>query len=254
MGEPSSNALETWLAKPNAETLVDLSGEDSGKALSALIDQNPAVAIRVLREVAKNKQWSSVLSGLSKEPLLKALVLVLQEEKKGKPRLTWWHLRPIGSFPLLKFSYLALLALPLISKFALFFGAQGYLRFFAALYFGSLSLALGNLIFDIFCPAIIKRFASPNDLYVHMLDVALKQQQCYPQDAWVGNLRHSRDAYNRESLSAPGLRYLSFTLYGFGALLFAYVFYERSALVLESLCGTQSPPWFCRWLLLLAPQ
>src|SRR5215472_3191197 len=85
--------------------------------------------------------------------------------------LNWWKLRSVGNLTILKVSYVALAAAPFLTKF------REIGRFLAlyddkvvlASFFGGIFLASANLIYDIFCPTVIKRFDSPNTLYKEIL-------------------------------------------------------------------------------------
>jgi len=149
-------------------------------------------------------------------------------------KIYWFFLRPFGQFPLLKVSYIALVAIPLASHFPPVFRFGGP-YFFPALYFGNLMVALASLLYDIFCPIIIKRFASRNDLYDKMLDIAAKQQQLYPADNWIGTLQHSDEAYKGAAMSGPIKAFLCFLFYLLGFVLLGYVIFERSTAVVRAM-------------------
>ena len=137
-------------------------------------------------------------------------------------------------------SYIALAAIPIISKIITYFNLRSEYLFFAALYFGSLFFAVGNLMYDLFCPIVIKRFASPNDLYDKMLDITAKQKTFYPDDEWDGSYEHSVSAYNKFNLSKPFFCHISALLYSIGILLLVFVLFERSKLVVNLLLENQN--------------
>ena len=244
MGSDDNKVLNEWIANPKGATLSGFSAEEALLAFESLLSAKPGTAIHVALSLGATENGRQVLSRLPVE-LLVRLIAVINEsthQEKTAPRITWWSLRPVGKFPLFKASYLALLAVPLITKLIALFNIQTNPLFFAALYFGNLSLALGNLLFDLFCPVLIKRFESPNDLYNQMLEITAKQQKCYPDDEWIGAINHSWAAYENQNLSRSAPRYLSAVFYGLGFLMLSYVIVERSIFVLNLFKGSTPLP------------
>jgi hypothetical protein len=222
---------KNWLRRPSVEGLLRLPKEDQPESLRALVRLNRNEAARLVVSLAKTDEGLGVVSTLEQ----RELVLIFAERDIGQAdrRVNWFALRPLGHFPLLKVSYLALIAIPLISHVPRLFNFAGP-YFFPAAYFGNLSLALASLLYDIFCPIIIKRFASANDLYSQMLDITAKQQNLYPDDQWVGNLDHSLTAYRREATSKPLLAYVCLAFYLIGFACLGYLIWERSVAVFEA--------------------
>src|SRR5687767_5738717 len=108
----------------------------------------------------------------------------------------WWTLKPVGKFPLLKVSYISLIALPFISSFQEFLDFLGLSRFIQfCTFFASFLLALANLAFDIGCPVIIRRFDSPNDLYRSMLEIKTFSHFNYPEDKFNATFDHCKNSY-----------------------------------------------------------
>lgn len=244
MGIDDNRRLNEWIASPKGATLSGFSEEETLQAFESLLSTKPGTAIQVALSLGATEKGRQVLSKLPVDLLVRFFSVINEstQEKKTAPWITWWSLRPVGKFPLFKVSYLALLAVPLISKLIALFNIQTNPLFFAALYFGNLSLALGNLLFDLFCPVLIKRFESPNDLYNQMLDITDKQQKCYPDDEWIGSISHSWAAYENQNLSRSIPCYLSAVLYGLGFLMLSYVIVERSIFVLNLFKGSTPAP------------
>ena len=105
----------------------------------------------------------------------------------------------------------------------------------ALAYFGSLALALANLVYDLFCPAIIKRFDSPNDMYHAMLKIADLSWNLYPEDSFDGSLKHCVSAYESQSNTLPKWRRICAWFFVLGACLIGLAIAMRSVSVLGAL-------------------
>src|SRR5262245_38504155 len=105
--------------------------------------------------------------------------------------MNWWKLRSVGNLKVLKVSYVVLVVIPLLSHYQKVIDFLGFKPWFlAAVFFGSLFLALANLVYDVACPTIVKRFASGNDLYEKMLSIKEKSAALYPTDTFDASLGH----------------------------------------------------------------
>jgi hypothetical protein len=150
--------------------------------------------------------------------------------------INWWSLRPVGNLFILKVSYPALILIPFISKYEEFAKLIGlYNWIILASFFGSLSLALANLLYDIFCPVLVKKFDSPNTLYKEMLHIKLDSLKCYPHDNFDATIDHCKDAYNGFSESKPVLGMACAMLYFFYLILFGLIFVDRVLVVVKSI-------------------
>jgi len=148
--------------------------------------------------------------------------------------MNWWKLRAVGNLKLLKVSYVVLGVIPLLSHYDKVVVRLGFKPWFlGAVFFASLFLALANLIYDIACPTIVKRFASPNDLYSEMLAIKEKSQKLYLTDKFDASHEHCISAYTNAANANPGARYLCLALFLSAGFLFAIIFGYRSFLVLE---------------------
>lgn len=241
--KPTEDKAARWLAKPKGDTLFSLPEEQRLPVLKGLLNTKSLLAAQIIQSLVLEERGKLLVQGLTTAELAD----VVSEISKGKTKKRWWKLnwnnwrvkwrtlRSIGSNPLFKVSYLALATIPIISKIITYFNLESEYLFFAALYFGSLFFAFGNLIYDLFCPIVIKRFESPNDLYDKMLDITAKQKIHYPEDEWNGSYEHSVSAYNKFNLSKPFFCHLSALLYFIGIVLLVYVVFERSWLVVNLL-------------------
>lgn len=221
-GEPKTQSSEALGVAPDPHLQQLIIGVEKA---------SPAKAIALLRGLTSRQRFSAI--ALLPEKTIRALLLQMFPSSKTK-LAPWSSLRSLGNFALFKISYVALLLLPWVSRIAEYLRTDGYTYFYiGAIYFGDLFLALANLVYDIRCPAVVKRWESPNDFYIKMLEVSSKQQQCYPQDAWVGDLEHSKQAYLQFAYSRPVSRLVCMLLYAFGLILLSYVTADRSWHVLR---------------------
>jgi len=154
---------------------------------------------------------------------------------------TWSSLRSVGNLYPLKISYLSLAAIPFVAQLTdltePLFGS-GTFRAAAVLtatYFGNVLLAIANLLYDVRCPPIIRRFASRNDLYRDMLEIAWKQKVAYPADDWHGDLDHAEEAYTVQSVKHPKSRGACAVTFALAAALLLGVAVDRSVLVANHL-------------------
>jgi hypothetical protein len=141
----------------------------------------------------------------------------------------WWSLRSVGNLIVLKVSYPTLALTPFISQYK---QISQFLHIYnnkitLSAFFASLALAIANLLYDIFCPVIVKRFDSPNTLYKEMLDIKLRSLLGEPNDKFDSSLDHCRTAYHGFAVSklVPGLTCAFF--YVTALALFAFIFLDR---------------------------
>jgi hypothetical protein len=147
----------------------------------------------------------------------------------------WWRLRAVGNLQVLKISYPLLIFIPLLTtenELTDFIGLEKWLL--ATAFFANLFLAIANLIYDIWCPAIIKRFDSPNDLYERMLQIKKLSAGLYPLDRFQASLRHCKDAYAAASVRKPLARWCCTASYVGASALFTVLFLNRAYVVLVS--------------------
>jgi len=153
--------------------------------------------------------------------------------------VNWWSLRAVGSLYVLKVSYVVLVIAPFLSthkELIQLLGLPGWLV--ATLFLASFSLALANLVYDIWCPTIVKRFASPNDLYAKMLEIRKVSVLLYPNDDFDASLEHCKTAYDSQSRSRWFARWMCTILFVVSGLAFLVVFTYRGWVVFKPLiCG-----------------
>lgn len=150
--------------------------------------------------------------------------------------IPWKALQSLERIQFLRVSYIVLVGVPLLA--AIQQTAIG--SFFQQLpltlrlgYFASLLLSLAHMIYQGFCPPLIKRFESPNDLYRDLLQIKALQVQYLPADAgFVFHIAHCRESFTDRNLANWGARLACALLYGSGVALVAWVVLERSLIVL----------------------
>lgn len=136
--------------------------------------------------IVENKR--SILSRIYR---LGSIVLVYFESRKWIV-LNWSSLSGVGNVSVLKFSYLSVIAIPVLASSIEWINSiprpeslhisQIHLSLPTALFFfGSIALALATLLQDIFCPNIIKQHRSVDNyrrsiLQQQQLDVAIEQR------------------------------------------------------------------------------
>jgi hypothetical protein len=151
--------------------------------------------------------------------------------------LSWRKLRAVGNLRFLKVSYILLVFVPVLATenaVTSFLGFQPWLL--AVSFFASLSLAVANAIYDITCPAIVKRFESTADLYERMLQIKQLSQALYPADFYMASVAHCEEAYQKASVKNRTVRALCGTAYWIAVVLFAVLFADRAIVVTANLC------------------
>lgn len=149
---------------------------------------------------------------------------------------TWTKLNILGNIHFLKASYAILILVPLIAKVESTSLGQymGDLPFTLRLgYFASLLLSIAHMIYQGFCPPIIKRFQSPNDLYRGLLEIKALQMAHLPGDSgFVFDIKHCTENFATANYSSWFARLACAFLYVAGLSLIAVVVVERSFVVL----------------------
>lgn len=151
------------------------------------------------------------------------------KRKSHWSRLRWTSMRMLGKIQFFKVSYFVLVGVPL---FALIqhhlpvemvnFKAMPLL--FRLTYFSSLLLSCAHMIYQGYCPEIIKRFDSPNDLYRNLLEIKTLQNQCLPKDeAFHFDIAHCRDNFELANDRWPTARLWCSMFYISGIFLFGCV-------------------------------
>lgn len=158
----------------------------------------------------------------------------------------WSSCRSVGNIALLKVSYLVLVLAPFAPAFIEEVRSLGLdtCQIFA-LYFSSLILALANAIYDIFCPSIIKRFESPNDMFRDMIAIKKLSSSVFPRsDKFVADYGHAEAGWRAANQSRSSLAAVVFSMFCLSLSLFLYLIIARSITLIYALLGTQ-PPCLC---------
>jgi hypothetical protein len=143
--------------------------------------------------------------------------------------LPWKALDGISHIEFLKISYLVLTLLPFVAVIQYeVTRLPPWLRrmplIFKLLYFSSLFLSLAHMIYQGFCPPIIKRFDSPNDLYYALLKIKSLQVKVLNTDpGFVFDIEHCRTNFQRYNLESWFARLTSSLFYIAGGGLFLIV-------------------------------
>ncbi len=145
------------------------------------------------------------------------------------PWLPWTQMRLLGNIHFLKVSYLVLAGVPLLaliqhqisSRWQVF---QNMPLLMQLTYFSSLLLSIAHMLYQGYCPQIIKRFDSPNDLYRDLLQIKALQAQYLPGDrAFAFDIEHCRRGFAANNLKYWLARLLCAVFYVGGAALFVGV-------------------------------
>jgi hypothetical protein len=149
----------------------------------------------------------------------------------------WWSLRSVGNLSVLKVSYPALILTPYISEYK---ELSEWLhinnnKIMLSAFFAGLSLAIANLLYDVFCPVIVKRFDSPNTMYRTMLEIKQLSRVAEPYDKFDASLEHCTTSYNRfaEANAVAGCGCAVF--YMISVTLFGFIFADRVWIVIRGI-------------------
>jgi hypothetical protein len=143
--------------------------------------------------------------------------------------LSWKSLDGFSHIQFLKVSYIVLLLVPfaVLVQHEVTWLPEGLRRMppiFRLLYFSSLLLSLAHMIYQGWCPPIIKRFDSPNDLYYELLKIkALQSQYLQADQGFSFHIRHCRENYQRHNYRYWFARLACSTFYVVGGILFLVV-------------------------------
>ena len=143
--------------------------------------------------------------------------------------ITWKDLSILGHIEFLKVSYAVLVLLPFAAwmqhEFTTLPPVLRHMPFILRLlYFASLLLSLAHMVYQGWCPPIIKRFDSPNDLYRALLEIKALQSQYLSSDSDFGfSIKHCRENFERYNQLYWFARLVCGTFYVAGAGLFLTV-------------------------------
>jgi hypothetical protein len=137
------------------------------------------------------------------------------------PKIHWGRLRFIGSVRTLSLSFLISLAtaLPDLRNFdpaPLMRDSHIALSFVGFI----IGFGLANLCYEIYCPAIIRRFESLPDFYQHQLTIKQLQMATYANDPFEAGLLHVTQSYVSALKERTLARYVTLSLYVLGFVAF----------------------------------
>lgn len=148
--------------------------------------------------------------------------------------ITWKSLSLLGQIHFLKVSYAVLVLVPLLAH--LQYSSLKWYTLPLTLrlgYFAALLLSLAHMIYQGFCPPMIKRFESPNDLYREMLQIKALQTQHVPTDTgFQFTISHCRENFKKYNVSYWFMRLVCGVLYATGIVLLAWVVCSHALTVL----------------------
>ena len=140
----------------------------------------------------------------------------------------WTSLRAFGESYILKVSYFSLAAVPLIAKNILKLGVVGFPFYLKLIFFSSLLISVGNILYSVFCPKLIKRFDSPNDMYRANLEIYKLRKIADISDGFTGDFDHCINGFRANNHSAYLARVTCFICLIIGILLVLILTIERS--------------------------
>lgn len=152
--------------------------------------------------------------------------------------LKWKQLNILNNIHFLKISYLVLVGVPFISLIFktpfkdIFNGVPFTLKLG---YLSSLLLSIAHMIYQGFCPNIIKRFDSPNDMYRNMLEIKSLQMKFLPTDEkFKFDIVHCREGFKNANNANSYARFFTSAFYLLGVIFFVWIIIERTILVLSN--------------------
>lgn len=152
-----------------------------------------------------------------------------------RPR-NWGELRAIGNLEVLKVSYLMLLVVPIATTQPTVIRWLGFKPWLlTVLFFASLFLAMAKLIYDLRCPVVIKRFASPNDLYDRMIRIKYFSLKSCPDDVFNASYEHCKTKYKTDVDLHRASRLACTYLFALSAALFFVGIVNRAWIVTVAL-------------------
>jgi hypothetical protein len=149
-----------------------------------------------------------------------------QNNKKNEYKFKfckWTTLRSFGDSYILKVSYFSLAAVPFIAKNLTKLGVEDFPIYLKLLFFSSLLISIGNLFYSVFCPKLIKKFESPNEMYRANLEIYKLRKITNISDDFEGDHAHSVNGFKNNNFKASGARFICFCCLLLGGL-FAFAF------------------------------
>lgn len=155
---------------------------------------------------------------------------------KNTPFLSWGKLRFVGSVRVLSvMSFVgaciaAGLSLPQLSQVNIRNIISNPVIVWSFLGF-FISLLLANLIHYLFCPVIIRKFASLSDFYMHQINIKKCQLDTYPEDQFDASLLHVSRQYIKDLAENSCARWSSLFLFSASLIFFTFFVVNSYGLV-----------------------
>ena len=143
----------------------------------------------------------------------------------------WTTLRSFGESYILKVSYFSLAAVPLIAKNIIKLGVEGFPVYLKLIFYSSLLISIGNIFYSVFCPKLIKKFESPNEMYRANLEIYKLRKITNMSDDFTGDYDHSIKGFRNNNYKAWFARFICFVCLIAGALLALALISERACWV-----------------------
>jgi hypothetical protein len=162
----------------------------------------------------------------------------LEEKKHSLSRLPWTSFKSLNNMVFLKISYFILVGVPVLTiilqtSWGQFFGSLSLTLRMG--YFSSLLLSLAHMIYQGYCPQMIKRFESPNDLYRDMLEIKSLQAKYLPDDTkFTFDITHCRNGYKTENYKYGLARLFCALFYWIGLIIILWVIVMRTIAVVKA--------------------
>ena len=150
--------------------------------------------------------------------------------------LPWTMFKSLNNMYFLRISYFILVSVPILAAFrstslGIYFGSLSLTSRLG--YFSSLLLSFAHMIYQGYCPQIIKRFESPNDLYREMLEIkALKSKYLIEDKGFEFDIKHCCKGFTEANQKNWVARLICALLYGAGIALAGWVILENSLAIL----------------------
>lgn len=146
----------------------------------------------------------------------------------------WTKLRASGETKILKVSYFTLLLVPMLANYSNKLGIEGFPLYLKLLFFSSLFVSIGNVLYSIFCPKLIKRFDTPNDMYKANLDIYESRKRADINDGFSGDYEHCMKGYKFHNYQNIPARFACFFCLVVGGVSALVLIIERSVWVLTA--------------------
>lgn len=152
--------------------------------------------------------------------------------------IQWTSFKILGDIKFLQVSYFILIGVPLFAAYTktplnvIFEDIPITLKLG---YLASLLISIAHMIFQGYCPKIIKRFESPNDLYRDMLEIKSLQARYLSDDSgFEVSISHCRSGFTNANQRFWFARLLCACFYFVGVALAVWVIGERTLVVLSA--------------------